>query len=360
MSRHKIPSDQIVVVSRGGAESWYKGICGRYVDVFDFYDQAQYKALNDIRIATAKTQKHNEIDEFDNAILEKVMEATGIKELSWLHPSYMYRLFRLYWRGDCPISFVGARTRFQSLIADAAPEDLVRRLPDRFVAVKFYFSACFPDTTTNRQFAAQLLRSLAQESDVVLLSTGLTLDDHSDLGGALSERIHTFEDLMSPRNNLALQTAIISRASAFFGTYGGFSYLAPIFGVPSVAFYSDEDKFLPVHLETAYRASRFMKFGAFNKVKLAYNQKSGGIGMNSREFVALNVRSLETLGRAAGSRSNDLKAAGLFALHQSEPSVIPQPAGASALERVSLRETNKDVGCSTPRHGEVQSYSSGA
>ena len=33
------------------------------------------------------------------------------------------------------------------------------------------------------------------------------------------------------RENLAVQTALVAGASAFVGTYGGFSYLAPFLGV---------------------------------------------------------------------------------------------------------------------------------
>jgi hypothetical protein len=45
-------------------------------------------------------------------------------------------------------------------------------------------------------------------------------------------------DRMTPERNLAVQTAVIGRARAFVGTYGGYSYLAPLCGVPSLAFYS--------------------------------------------------------------------------------------------------------------------------
>lgn len=299
MNRYGIPSERVTVVSRGGAEPWYKGICGRYIDVFDFYDLEQYKAMNEKRIASAKTQKHNHIDDFDRAILEKVKQYTETEEWSWLHPSYMYRLFRLYWGGHCPISLVGAHTKHQKLAAEEPSKEILERLPDEFVAVKFYFSACFPETPENKQFIVRLLRSLSQGSEVVLLSTGLDLDDHTDFDGAISERIHTIGDLIEPRNNLAVQTAIISRASAFIGTYGGFSYLAPIYGVPSVAFFSHEDKFLPTHLDVAYRASRVMKFGYFNKVKTLRGEKSVENGNIPHEFIALNVESLALLDRIA-------------------------------------------------------------
>ena len=43
---------------------------------------------------------------------------------------------------------------------------------------------------------------------------------------------------MHPSTNLGVQTAIIANARAFVGTYGGYAYLAPFFGVHSTSFYS--------------------------------------------------------------------------------------------------------------------------
>jgi hypothetical protein len=55
---------------------------------------------------------------------------------------------------------------------------------------------------------------------------------------------------MSPERNLAVQTAVIARARAFVGTYGGYSYLAPFCGVTALAFYS-ERSFKVHHLHVA-------------------------------------------------------------------------------------------------------------
>jgi hypothetical protein len=57
---------------------------------------------------------------------------------------------------------------------------------------------------------------------------------------------------MTPERNLAVQTAVLARARAFVGTYGGYSYLAPLCGVPSLAFFS-ERTFKAHHLHVAQR-----------------------------------------------------------------------------------------------------------
>lgn len=297
MKRHKISPERLVVVSRGGAQPWYEGICGKYVDAFEFYTQDEYRKKNEERIAGAGTQKHNEIYAFDEEIMEQIQRSLGIEEFCWLHPSYMYRLFRLYWVMRCPISLIDAHTEYETRDKAGLPMELLNRLPETFVAVKLYFSACFPETPENKKVAANLLGSLSQESHVVLLSTGLNLDDHSDFVGINQERVHDISNLVTPENNLAVQTAIVAKAQAFYGTYGGFSYLAPIYGVPSVALFSHEDQFLPVHLDVAYRASRVMKFGYFGKVKAPLLGHEGRKGKDSHDFIAMNVRNLPLLGQ---------------------------------------------------------------
>jgi hypothetical protein len=56
------------------------------------------------------------------------------------------------------------------------------------------------------------------------------------------------------RTNLDLQTRIVSAATRFVGTYGGFAYLAPLCGVPAEAYFSRPDGFSRRHLDVAHAA----------------------------------------------------------------------------------------------------------
>jgi hypothetical protein len=85
---------------------------------------------------------------------------------------------------------------------------------------------------------------------VVVLNTPFAVDDHRD--AAPEGRVITISDHMVPERNLAVQSAVIARARAFVGTYGGYSYLAPFHGVSSVAFYSQRT-FKSQHLHLADR-----------------------------------------------------------------------------------------------------------
>jgi hypothetical protein len=106
------------------------------------------------------------------------------------------------------------------------------------------------------------VRSLAATTDVVLLNTGIRVDDHQDFTPGRESRIHTVDDLMTPEHNLDIQTAVIANARAFIGTYGGYSYLAPLCRVPAVAFYSVRDAFYAVHRELAERILRDVDGGS--------------------------------------------------------------------------------------------------
>ena len=67
---------------------------------------------------------------------------------------------------------------------------------------------------------------------MVLLSTGLLVDDHEEWATA-HPRVHPIEHLLRPEDNLALQTRVIAASQGLVATYGGFSYLAPFLGVPA-------------------------------------------------------------------------------------------------------------------------------
>lgn len=158
-----------------------------------------------------------------------------------------------FWDGWQPLSRVRGRTRNQPLRSEGGDRVGLLEELDGYVAVKFYFSDCFPDTPENQALVRRLLAALTERHDVVLLSTGIDLDDHSDFETLSAPRVHTLSDQMTPANNLEVQTQAIAGARALIGTYGGFSYLGPFLGVPSYSFFSEEN-FVPAHLDVMRRA----------------------------------------------------------------------------------------------------------
>jgi hypothetical protein len=165
-----------------------------------------------------------------------------------VHPSVMYELLNPFWWRHLDERWVHRHTIYRRLDPPAVDG---LELPDRYVAAKFYFNDCFPATEQNVAFARETIARVSRDAPVVSLSSGVALDDHSPVTTADGR-----ESVMAsaPSQNLHLQTAIVANASGFVGTYGGFAYLAPFFGVRSTSYYGDPDGFARSHLTMARSA----------------------------------------------------------------------------------------------------------
>ena len=250
-----LPVERMVAVSRGGVASWYAGLAGRYVELFDFMTPDEFRVRNDERTGPLGGLKQGKtLSPFELEIVERAKRTMGADSVELLHPAMMYGATRPYYKSAVGLDYLEAITRYRNLRAPSLPG--LDHLPSEYVAVKFYFSPNFPDNGSNRDFIGRILARLTQHSEVVLLTTGLKVDDHSEIGPIDVARCHTVEDCITPGNNLEVQSHVLSRASAFVGTYGGLSYLPPFYGVPSVAFYSDAGPFNPRHLALAKYASQ--------------------------------------------------------------------------------------------------------
>ena len=86
----------------------------------------------------------------------------------------------------------------------------------------------------------------------MMLTSGMRMDDHPEYAQPEMSNVLSLPSDMPAEENLAIQSAVVSRARGFVGTYGGYAYLAPFHGVPSVAFYSHRS-FKMHHLHLAQR-----------------------------------------------------------------------------------------------------------
>lgn len=245
VDKFDLPPERLVVVSRGGAASWYGLTNSRYVDVFSVATPEEFRSR------TEATKKQRGVSAFDRDVIRRVRASLGGGATQLLHPALMYALFMPFWKDRAPLSRVLEHVRYRRI---AAPQPTaLPPLPAKYVAVRFYFSNCFPDTADNRAFVSRVIEALAEHHDVVMLNPGFRPDDHGDFPAASRPRVHAFDMSGHAGENLAWQTAIIAGAQAFVGTYGGFAYLAPLCGVRSTAFFSDRNYFT-YHLGVAQRA----------------------------------------------------------------------------------------------------------
>lgn len=274
-ARFGLPSDRFLVLTRGGAQDWYRHLTDRYVDVFDLFSLEEFTQWSKRRVDELATQKQEKVSPFEKAIISRMKVAQPKLDCELLHPRLMYKLFEMFWGSELALPLVEERTH---ATRRECRETFDLKLPEKFVAAKFYFRPSFPGTQENIDFCRRTVARLSQTQPVVLLNTGLELDDHAE---SLSEElisgltnVTTIRAQVTPRNNLAVQTYVVAKASLFVGTYGGFSYLGPFYGVPSISFYSEREHFFQTHLELMHHYVRVLntrtdlkpvEFEAFDK-----------------------------------------------------------------------------------------------
>ena len=259
VERARIDGQRLVVVTRGGADVWYRDLASRSVEIFDLVDADAFRGH-------AATWKQHKISPFDRRLLGAAIAGAGLQRVRLLHPLVMYRLFTAYWKEEAVLEPITAFLRYAPLPVPPV-HPAAASLPAEYVAAKFYFSQSFPDTPENRAFVQHSIAAVAAQVPVVVLSAGARLDDHHDALIAATSGVQVLR--ADVRDNLAAQSAVVARARGFIGTYGGFSYLAPLYGVDSLSFFSERDKLVPFHLEHAQRVFGSRPGGRFLAVDAA-------------------------------------------------------------------------------------------
>lgn len=256
LERHGARADQVTVLTRGGAAEWYRDVAAHSVEIFDLVPPELYWDRLRERRERAGDAKQLTIEPLDRELAAAALGRA--KGGALLHPIVMYARLRWAWVGIGHAAGVVRSADYRRLpvVRNELPSGLT--LPDRYMALKAYYSDAFPDTPENRSFLARLVVRIADEMPVVLLATGLRLDDHDEWIASL-DRVVRVDRWLAARDNLALQSTLVAQAQALVATYGGFSYLGPFLGVPTLAFRST-DAWNPVHeevLATAFGAASY-------------------------------------------------------------------------------------------------------
>ena len=259
---YRVDTSRVIAISRGGVGAWYDGIAGRYAEMWDHIEPAEFARRN----AQRAELKQMTSSPLEQDLVAAVTRAHGLADARVLHPSLMFRLFKLFWSGHRATGFLDAHTRFA---LQRPPRLLDRgRLPREYAAVKFYAARSMPDTPDVRRRLRWMVDAMAERRPVVLLDCGLALDDHADYGFSPTERILSARDLLEPRTNLGVQTDIIAHAASYVGTCGSLTWMAPMLGVNTSATFADPE-FLHAHLAVALRAfDRLEGPGAFSPLDL--------------------------------------------------------------------------------------------
>ncbi len=249
---YRVGPGRMVAISRGGVAEWYAGVCGHYVDLFDLIDVEQFVNETAAREEAQGVKKTFDLapNAFERQIYGLVAKRLGLTDYTVLSPSAMYTMFRNIWRGRSSGDRMLKWLDIRPIEARYPKPDLPFR--GDYVALKFYKSNNFALNKTTRLFMDSLIRQLSSKTRVVLLNTGIRLDDHVDAYTSHNPDVFDASCLYGAHGNLAVQSALVAHAKSLHCTYGGFAYLGPLLGIPTVGYFT-KPQFVGTHLDLAIR-----------------------------------------------------------------------------------------------------------
>lgn len=228
-----ISKDRLVAVTRGGAGAWY----GLPTTV-ELYD---YVPPGDLRIAALAAQQEKAsikqlgITRWERKLLDLLAERLGLRRHQVLHPSMLYQALDGFW-GAQTMGMADAVKRLRFTPIPVPPTPVGMALPEKFVAVRWYQRPTWPLREDLLDWTHALVKQLSQTVPVVVLKSSAYFDDHVDFPAPVGDGITTIQ--AEPwRDNLAIQSAVLKRAAAFVGTWGGMAQLAVRLGIPMAAFF---------------------------------------------------------------------------------------------------------------------------
>lgn len=243
-TRFQIDPARLIPLTRSGAHIWYGS--PKAVEIYGMRDVRDVRVENRLRIAKTGMIKQMAVTPFDRALYRDARETLGLTDALTLHPAWMYQTLQPFWNGDRGLTWVEQALRFAPVPIPQIPMDL----PPRYVAVSFYARGTWPPTSQTADCARETIALIAKQIPVVILHQGLHMDDHVEyVPKSLPENVILLSDKTSitPQNSLAVISAVMAKASAFVGTYGGLSHLALRYGIPSVNLFTEWRGILLAH-----------------------------------------------------------------------------------------------------------------
>src|SRR6185295_17708620 len=235
---HGIAPERIIPITRGGAGAWYGVPQG--LELFAMRSPQDVRIERRLQAERSGLQKQTTVTPFDRQVLRDAADTLKLTKYHILHPAWMYHRLAPYWTGQRGPMWLTRRTEYANLPAPQLPSTLA--LPEVFVAVKFYSRETWPmGHKLADAVASATMQKLAEIMTVIVLDGSVHTDEHLDFPVPVHPNILHLRDLITsrPETNLAIQSAVLSAAQGFVGTYGGLAQLALRLGKPSVTFYTD-------------------------------------------------------------------------------------------------------------------------
>src|SRR5439155_23666535 len=95
-----IASDQVTVLSRGGAGLWYRGLADRQLDALELVPAERFLPLLEERRKLARDAKQLLVERFDRELVALARKRLG--QATVIHPSLMFTRLRGLWFKGTP------------------------------------------------------------------------------------------------------------------------------------------------------------------------------------------------------------------------------------------------------------------
>lgn len=248
------------IVTRGGLAPLYRNVAAQGYDLYALrsVDEVRRENLFDAQVRQkGKTIKQLQATDWDEAVVADAAKALNLSlPYHVVHPAWMYWALDPFWSEQAGFAYLSTITDYRALPRPELAK--APQLPEKFVAVKCYQRATFPyPEPTVANWTRETVAVLAAQTPVVLLNTGSEHDDHIDvpMSGA---NIYVLPKV-APEHNLLVQAAVLAKATAFVGTYGGVAQLALRMGIPSVSAWLEFGGTCHAHLSLSSWLSKAMK-----------------------------------------------------------------------------------------------------
>lgn len=222
------------VVTRGGLAPLYNKVAHQGYDLFALRSVTEVRRenLHDAKVRQGgKTIKQLIVTPWDEQVLADAASQLKVGTLyHTVHPAWMYWALEPFWAESRGLTYLTDLTHYVPLTKPTLPD--MPALPPKFVAVKFYARATFPYPNPDvSAWIEQTSSILSAQCPVVVLNSDPEYDDHLTIP-IKGPNVFVLPQL-PPEQNLLIQAAVLSKATAFVGTYGGVAQLALRLGIPS-------------------------------------------------------------------------------------------------------------------------------
>ena len=248
-ARYHWDRSRLIALGRGGSGAWYDT-----PQVADLYDVTSFESIRLHTWAAHQRQQSTKqfgVEDWERHAVALAAANLGVSRPIMVHPSWMYRLLAPYWQDE--MAEGGLKRNYEPAMIPPPPLPGNITLPDTFVAMRLYARATMQPSEEVTLWARSVLARIAARVPVVLLQSGQRYDDHVDLLQGDGQRIVDLASVLVPATNLAVQSAVLGRASAFVGTYGGLAQLAVRMGIPTVAVYTEWQGTALAHVDLTQR-----------------------------------------------------------------------------------------------------------